>query len=150
MLHRALWLSQQVVAKNILAETCPASVKTLGFHKTRRSYLCALPQTRINQSDVCVTPSNHNMLDVGGGPKRCIWISIAVHDQEKAFVGDRMAGELRQVIWYSGVALTHRHSEIEGVEHSVLTDAAQCQEERRVGVHVWARGGGQGLNCGGR
>lgn len=84
--------------KNILAETCPASVKTLGFYKPLRSYLCDLPQARINQSDVCVTPSNHNMLDVGGGPERGTRISIAVHEHEKAFVVDRMADELRQVI----------------------------------------------------
>lgn len=86
------------VTRNIPEKTCSASVKTLGFYKTLRSYLCALPQARLNQSDVSVTPSYHNVLDVGGGPKRCNRIAIVVHEHEKPFVVDRMAETLREVI----------------------------------------------------
>lgn len=131
---------------DIPVETCSA-VKT-GIYKTLRSYLCALPQARINQCDVSVTPSHHNMLDVGGGPKRCTRNAVAAHKHEKPFEVDRKAEERRQMLWYSGVA--HLERRTEGGEHSVLTQAhaAHCEEERWVGVHVWE--GGRGSTVDGR
>lgn len=51
--------------------------------------LALLPQARINQCDVSVTSSHHNVLDVGGGPERGTQNAVAVHKHEKPFGMDR-------------------------------------------------------------
>lgn len=60
--------------------------------------LSTLPQARVNQRDVIVTPPNHDVFNVGGSSELCSQLAIALHEHNKPFEMDTKVEERRHFI----------------------------------------------------